>query len=168
MNHWEVRIQHVANLLVAGTGIVYAIMRYFLSPADEWAVVNHPWQPHVQHLHVLTAPLLVFACGLIWHRHVAGNLRRNEQRGRRSGPGMLLALVPMVLSGYLIQTTVTEWWRQVWIAMHLISSAVWILAFAGHSANTIHARLRRNVPAIMRSREIDAAEPANQVAVGDE
>jgi hypothetical protein len=31
-------------------------MRCLAEPADEWAVVNHPWQPHLQHLHVLAAP----------------------------------------------------------------------------------------------------------------
>ena len=52
---------HLANLAVSGTGLVYAWMRYLAEPVDEWAIVNHPWQPHTQHLHILTAPLLVFA-----------------------------------------------------------------------------------------------------------
>ncbi len=132
MNRWESGTLYTANLLVGGTGIVYAVMRYLLEPTDEWAVVNHPWQPHLQHLHVLVAPLLVFACGLIWHRHVAGNLRRGKPRGGRSGPGLLLALAPMVVSGYLIQTTVSESWRQAWIVVHLVSSGAWLLVFAGH------------------------------------
>jgi hypothetical protein len=144
MNRWEAGMLYAANLLVGGTGIVYAVMRYLLEPTDEWAVVNHPWQPHVQHLHVLVAPLLVFACGLIWHGHVAGNLRRGEGNGRRSGPGLLLTLVPMVVSGYLIQTTVTESWRQAWIVLHLVSSAAWILGFAGHLRRLLFARLRRS------------------------
>jgi hypothetical protein len=143
MSRWEAWVQYAANLLVGGTGIVYAVMRYLLKPADEWAVVNHPRQPDVQHLHVLAAPLLVFACGLIWHRHVAGNLRRGEQRGRRSGPGLLFSLVPMILSGYLIQTSVEESWRQVWIVTHLISSAAWTLVFVGHSIGPMRAWLRK-------------------------
>lgn len=143
MTRREARILHLSNVLVGGTGIVYAIMRYLMSPVDEWAVVNHPWQPHVQHLHVLTAPLLVFACGLIWHRHVTGNLGRGEQRGRRTGPGLLVALVPMIVSGYLIQTTVTESWRQIWIVTHLASSGAWLLAFGGHLVRPYWGRLRR-------------------------
>jgi len=168
MNRWEIRVQHLANLLVGGTGVVYAIMRYFLTPADEWAVVNHPWQPYVQHLHVLTAPLLVFACGLIWRRHVAGNLQRGEQRGRRSGPGLLLALAPMVLSGYLIQTTVAESWRQAWIVIHLVSSAVWILFFASHSASAIRTRLRQSSPAIAGEGLKAAPNPAARTAASDD
>ena len=140
MTRWESRFLNLANLLVGGTGLVYAIMRYFMKPAGEWAVVNHPWQPLLQHLHVLSAPLLVFACGLIWKRHVMGNLRRERRGGATSGPGLLLTFVPMALSGYLIQTTTGESWRQIWIVTHLVSSSVWILAFAGHLAAAYRPR----------------------------
>ena len=153
MTVWERRVLHVANLLVAGTGAVYAAMRYLMEPMDEWAVVNHPWQPHLQHLHVLAAPLLVFACGLIWHRHVAGNLRRSEARPARGGPGLLAALVPMVVSGYLIQTTIGEGWRQIWIVTHLAASGAWLLVFVAHAtlpaarvAATGSSRSRRRAP----------------------
>jgi len=143
MTRWESRFQNLANLLVGGTGLIYAFMRYFMKPASEWAVVNHPWQPLLQHLHVLSAPLLVFACGLIWSRHVVGNLRREERGGATSGPGLLLTFAPMALSGYLIQTTTGESWRQVWIVTHLVSSGAWILAFAGHLAGAYRQRPRR-------------------------
>lgn len=131
MNAWERGLQYAGNLLVCTTGVLYAVMRYLMEPADEWAVVNHPWQPFVQHLHVLVAPLLVFACGLIWRRHVSENWRR-EGRSRRSGPGLALVFVPMIVSGYLLQTAVAEGWRQAWVVVHLCSSAVWLLAFAVH------------------------------------
>ena len=150
MTRWEARTLYVANLLVGGTGIVYAVMRYLMEPADEWAVVNHPWQPHVQHLHILVAPLLVFACGLIWRGHVATKIRNGngngngngKGNGRRSGPGLLLALAPMVLSGYLIQTTVAESWRQVWTVLHLVSSGVWIVVFVSHLRKQLMERMR--------------------------
>ena len=70
MSRAEWTLVHMANSLVIVTGVVYAVMRYLVTPSDEWAVVNHPWQPHVQHLHLLAAPLLVFAVGVIWRRHV--------------------------------------------------------------------------------------------------
>jgi len=168
MNRWDSWILHAANVLVVSTGIVYAVMRYLLKPVDEWAVINHPWQPHLQHLHVLTAPLLVFACGLIWNQHVAENLGRGGQRGRRSGPGLLFALVPMILSGYLIQTTVAESWRQAWIVVHLISSAAWTLAFVGHFAGPIWARMSKTETATMQPQCTDAVERVHEVGAGDE
>jgi len=61
MKTWEAWSVLVSTVLVAGTGVVYAGMRYLLAPADPFAVVNHPLPPTIQHLHVLVAPLLVFA-----------------------------------------------------------------------------------------------------------
>ena len=132
MKTWERWLQFVANSLVVGTGAIYAFMRYFMTPVDEWAVVNHPWQPHVQHLHVLAAPLLVFACGLIWHRHVAGRIGADEQLRGLSGPGLAVAFLPMIASGYLLQTTSTVGWRQTWLVLHLVTSGLWILLVATH------------------------------------
>ena len=122
---------HLANALVAGTGAVYAVMAYLLPPAEEWAVVNHPWQPHVQHLHVLAAPALVFAVGVLWGRHVLPHLR-NGGTGRRSGVGLLVGFAPMVVSGALIQTAVDPGWRGIWVAVHLAASGLWLAALAMH------------------------------------
>jgi hypothetical protein len=131
VNRGETIVVHSANALVGITGVVYAVMRYLMEPADEWAVVNHPWQPHVQHLHVLAAPLLVFAVGFIWSRHVAAKMNQRAE-GRRTGLGLLVAFVPMAASGYLIQVAVEPSWRSAWIGLHLASSALWIVAFAIH------------------------------------
>jgi len=132
MTLWERVLQYGANTLVVGTGLIYAFMRYFMTPVDEWSVVNHPWQPHVQHLHVLTAPLLVFACGLIWQRHIATRLGVDERRRGVSGPGLAVAFVPMIASGYLLQTTSTIGWRQTWLVVHLVTSGLWVLLIATH------------------------------------
>lgn len=40
-------VLHAANAMVVGSGLVCAWMRYLLPSPDEWAVVNHPWQPLV-------------------------------------------------------------------------------------------------------------------------
>ena len=127
---------HVANILVTGTGLVYIVMLYFMDSGDEWAVVNHPWQPHVQHLHVLAAPLLVFTVGLIWSRHVVRKLR-NGSRARSSGIGLLVGFVPMAVSGYWIQVAVDPGWRSAWIAIHLASSSLWVAAFALHQLRAL-------------------------------
>jgi len=123
---------HFVNVAVCGTGLVYAWMCYLLEPADEWSVVNHPWQPHVQHLHVLVAPLLVFAGGVIWRQHVLERIRGNDSGGRGTGLALTVLLIPMVLSGYLIQVSITESWRLVWIWIHLITGGLWCLAAVSH------------------------------------
>ena len=122
---------HGANLVVCATGLIYAWMRYLVEPADEWAVINHPWQPHVQHLHVLAAPLLVFALGLIWSAHVIGKFK-NGRTNRSAGIGLTALFVPMAASGYLLQIAVEPGWRQTWIWVHVVSSLLWIAAFVVH------------------------------------
>jgi len=132
VSRFESVVTQLATVLVGVTGLVYAVMRYALEPADDWSVVNHPWQPHVQHLHVLTAPLLVFAVGLLWTTHIRPSLRNGGRRGRATGLGLLVSFVPMVVSGGLIQTAVDPTWRSVWIGLHLASSAMWLVAWVGH------------------------------------
>ena len=144
MSRTEIVVLHLANALVVATGVIYAVMRYFLETAEEWAVVNHPWQPHVQHFHVLVAPALIFAVGLIWSAHVMSKLR-NGRKGRMTGLGLLVGFVPMAMSGYAIQVVVDEGWRTAWIVVHLVASGVWIAAFVLHLLRTLIARQRERV-----------------------
>jgi len=130
---------HLANLAVSGTGLVYAWMRYLAEPADEWAVVNHPWQPHVQHLHVLSAPLLVFAIGLIWSAHVVGKMR-NGSTNRVAGVGLTVLFLPMAAAGYLLQVSVDPGWRTIWMWVHVVSSLLWVAAFVVHQARALAAK----------------------------
>lgn len=132
MSRAERRLLDIANLLVGGTGLIYAVMKYLIEAADEWAVVNHPWQPHVQHLHILAAPLLVFVAGAFWKHHVLEGRRGNGSNGRATGLALAIQLVPMVLSGYLIQVSVAENWRLVWIWVHVITGGLWCLLVVSH------------------------------------
>ena len=136
MSRWEAWCLHLSNLLVIGTGLFYAWARYLAEPVDPFAVA-HPLQATFQHLHVLVAPLLVFGAGLVWRDHVWKHYEQGVKTSRRSGVSMLLTIVPMVASGYLIQTTVTEGWRTAWIAVHLATSAVWLLGYAAHAVDAV-------------------------------
>lgn len=132
MSRWEAWTLHVGTTLVGGTGVIYAWMIYFATPSDPFAVVNSPWQPLVQHLHVLFAPLLVFGAGIIWKRHALFKLRLDDTTRRRSGLSLLWTLAPMIVSGYLLQIAVDETWRQVWVWVHVSASALWIVGYVGH------------------------------------
>ncbi len=123
---------HGANLLVGGTGLVYGWMRYALEPEDPFSVVNHPWQPDAQHLHVLFAPLLVFAGGLIWSSHVAHHWRAGSLRGRRTGVTLAALLAPMIFSGYALQISVQDEWRTIWMWLHVATSLLWLLLAVVH------------------------------------
>lgn len=123
---------HLSNTLVGGTGLVYGWMRYFAESDDPFAIANHPWQPELQHAHILTAPLLVFAVAWVWSGHVLKHLRAGTRRGRRTGITLVSLFFPMLFSGYLLQTAEGESWRTAWIAVHVATSAIWVLVAAVH------------------------------------
>ena len=132
MSRFEAWFLHVATLLVGGTGLILGVMRYFMEPVDEFAIVNHPWEPHLLHLHVLFAPALVFAIGLVWKRHVGDRWSVRQLARRRSGRTLAVLFGAMVLSGYLIQVVVAPGLRVACIVVHVAASLAWLLAYAGH------------------------------------
>ena len=123
---------HSSNLVVTATGVIYAWMLYLLEPIDEFSILNHPWQDHMRNWHLLAAPFLIFGCALVWKDHVWQRIRDGGKRRRNSGIMMVITLLPMALSGYLLQTAVDPTWQQSWLTLHLISSAVWMLASLIH------------------------------------
>lgn len=132
MSRAEARLIHLAQLLVGGTGLVYAVMLYLLEAPDEFTLLHHPWQDETQALHVLTAPLLVFAIGLVWKRHAWQRVRSGYRARRATGLTLVAAFAPMVASGYLIQTAVEPGWRTAWIVIHVAVSLLWLLSYVVH------------------------------------
>jgi hypothetical protein len=122
------------------TGLALAGMKYLLEPTEEFAVVNHPLQPLALKLHILSAPVLVFGLGLIATRHVLPHLRAGVRSGRRSGLVAALVVVPMILTGYLIQVVTN---------IPLLTALAWshlglgTLFGAAAGAHAVAARLRR-------------------------
>ena len=142
MTRLEAWLLHSANLLVGGTGLVYAWMLYACAPADEFALVNHPWQPTFLHAHVLAAPLLVFALGLVWRQHVAARVLGGHRPRRTSGLVLFLGAAPMVASGYLLQTAPGAGWSGAWVAIHLATSALWLASYVAHLVARRYAIVR--------------------------
>ena len=134
---------HLSAAFVAGTGLVYAWMRYFTTPRDEFAVVNHPLQPAVQHLHVVIAPALVVMLGVFWQTHAWHHYRRGVRDGRCSGIAQLVAALPMIFSGYLLQTATSEGWRTAWIWVHVATSVAWGAGYAIHYGAHLLGQRRR-------------------------
>ncbi|MBC8329810.1 MAG: hypothetical protein H8E31_13805 [Planctomycetes bacterium] len=132
MSRLEAWFHQLANLLVGGTGLAYAWTLYLCQPEDEFALVNHAWQPVFHAGHLWAAPLLVFSAGMLWRHHGWRRLRQGGDAGRGSGIGLLATLWPMALSGYWLQTSVDLGWRRAWLVVHLASSGLWVLAYAGH------------------------------------
>ena len=98
MSRGEAWLVHVANLLVGGSGLVYAYFRYVARPDDPFALL-HPLAGLWQHLHILVAPTLVFAVGMIARPHVWTGLRLGMPRRRRSGLLLIGVAAPMLVAG---------------------------------------------------------------------
>ena len=133
---------HLANLLAAGTGLVLAWMVFLAEPVEAWSVVAHPWQPAVQHLHVLAVPLLVFAVGLVWRGHVTGRPGGEGHRHRSSGVLLAGLFAGMAATGYLLQVAMDKDLRELWSGLHTVLSLAWVLAFAAHVILALRRRWR--------------------------
>jgi hypothetical protein len=144
---WTIWVSSVVTFV---TGVIYLWLKYVLVSDDPFAVVNSPWQAPVLKLHIVAAPTLVFAFGLVAVRHVWRHLQRQVAAGRLSGLTSAAALLPLVATGYLIQAVTDEGWLRAlaWshIGLGLLYGVAMLLhqfAAGGRRAREHRARLRR-------------------------
>lgn len=134
MSRWERWSFNALNVVVAATGVGYFWMKYLLRTDDPFAVVNHPWQPHMLALHVVAAPLLMMAFGIVFRSHVLGKLVSNGRRARTTGWTSCLGFAAMAASGYLLQVaSEPEWLRALTIA-HVGSGLLFGVGYVAHVA----------------------------------
>lgn len=133
---------HVCTGLVAASGAVFAWMKYAMQGSDEFAVVNHPLQPWMLAAHVVAAPLLVFGFGWIASVHIWPGFRQKRGPNRWSGIVVMAMIVPMALSGYLLQVMSLDGLRKVAAVTHWITSAIFVLGYAVHLLRGRSLRVR--------------------------
>jgi len=132
VTRWAALLNHLACLFVGLSGIAYGVMKHFLSGADPDSRVGHPWQQPMLKVHVLTAPFLIFALGLVFSGHALARLKGGEDPGRTSGAGLLAIASPLVLTGPLIQVLTGDAARQWTGWVHAALGVVYVLAYAAH------------------------------------
>lgn len=123
---------HLAALATGTTGLIYGWLRYYGQRVGEFGVEPHPLQAALQHLHVLAAPLLVFALGMVVRGHVLPMWRNGRPGGRASGVLLALILAPMVLSGYAVQVAVGPNWRLAFAWIHGVTSLLFLAGYGAH------------------------------------
>lgn len=129
LERWVVWLSAAAVIV---TGVAYGALRYLLASTDEWGVAAHPLEPLALKLHLLSAPPLVFALGLIAMRHILAHLRQGVPDGRRSGVTAVGAALPMIASGYAIQVVTAEPWLLVLAWIHGVTGAAFALGAVAH------------------------------------
>jgi hypothetical protein len=132
MSRWELFLLHASTLAIAISGVVYGLMKYAMTGSDPDSPLGHPWQPGVLKAHVLAAPFLVFAFGLVARGHALPKWRSGEKTGRKSGIALLGLVAPLVLSGYAVQVFTGDSLRRATGWVHAALGAVWVLAYAVH------------------------------------
>ncbi len=123
---------HVSFALTAITGAVFAVMKYFMKPADEFAVINHPLQPWMLAIHVVVAPALLFLLGWTFSNHMLPKYRFGDGRNLRSGVTSMALIAPMALSAYLLQVATNESLRRAMAIAHWVTSGVFAIAYLTH------------------------------------
>jgi hypothetical protein len=139
---------HLAALLTAGTGFIYGWLRYFGQRAGEFGPEVHPLQGSLQHLHILSAPVLLLALGMFLKGHVDPLARAGRLNRLGTGMFLLMGLAPMIFGGYAAQVAVDPGWRKLWAWVHGISSVLFLGAYLVHiarnTANQIAAETQSN------------------------
>lgn len=145
MTRFEKWLLYGATLVTALSGVTFFVMKRFLEPSDPWAFVNHPLEPWALKLHILAAPLMVFGIGLITTRHIVRSLKSSLPTGRQSGLIATFSFVPLVITGYLIQTVTSPLATTVLGWTHLALGLSCAGALEAHR-RVLHGRLLRKRP----------------------
>ena len=132
MKRGDARAVYLSSGLVTLSGVGYGYLLYFGQQEDEFGLSTHPWQPALQWSHVVVAPLFVFALGMIWNYHIVQKLASGARPRRRTGILLLSQTLPMIVSGYLLQVAVDEWWEDFWTWSHIVTSLWFCAAFGAH------------------------------------
>jgi hypothetical protein len=132
MKPWERWSFTLLALAVAASGFLYGWMKYVGQPVDPFAVINHPWESSMLHLHVLVSPPFVLLFGMILNSHIMKKLQATGMPNRRSGLISLGTFVAMIASGYLLQVATVETWLRALVAIHVASGAIFTLAYLVH------------------------------------
>ena len=151
MTRFERALLWLGTAATAGSGVAYGWMKYFMVSEDPFAVVHHPWQGAMLKLHVLSAPVLVFAIGMIFSRHVVKQWRLRAGQGKRSGSSIAIIGAAMTVSGYLIQTVQADSPLRWVIGAHLVTSGIYLATLVVHQI-LAWARSRASRPAAQSER----------------
>ena len=132
MTWWEQRAFNTLHGVVAVTGVVYLYMKYVMTAADPFAVINHPWQPATLSLHIIAAPVFIAFFGMLFRSHTLRQLVSLNARNRRTGWTTLVSFAAMALTGYLLQVTSNPAWLVGLVWAHVSTSLLFVAGYSVH------------------------------------
>lgn len=132
MNVWQRRLLWSSTVVVTASGLLYAVLRYLVTPVDPFSAYHHPLQPWALDAHVLLAPVLLFALGWFWGNHVLPKLSRKVPR-RPSGLALIGLILVMTVSGYLLQVSTIPLARALLGWLHGLSGTAYVAFLVAHA-----------------------------------
>ena len=81
---------------------------------------------------ILAGALVVFAVGLVTTRHILPHLLSGTAEGRRTGLVLVWTIIPMVVSGYLVQVVSLPGWMLPLAIGHIVVGIVFLGGFLLH------------------------------------
>ena len=142
MNLFEKWSVWVTSALSGFTGGAYFWTKYFVQNTDPFSVINHPLQPWFLKAHIISSPFLLIALGSILVRHIWKHFRLGALLGRRSGLTTALVFLPMVVSGYFIQSVTHPGRLAVLAFSHMALSGLYLAGLFVHQV-VIHLRQKK-------------------------
>lgn len=124
----------VTSFLTVVTGVAYFAVKYLVEGGGEYSVVNHPWQPWLLKAHIVASPALIFALGLIAVDHVWDHIVSGVRVSRRTALVTVATVVPMILTGYLIQVLTASGWVTAMAVAHIVFGGLYAVGLAAHNA----------------------------------
>ncbi len=113
------------------SAVCFALLRYGLSPSDEFAAFNHPAQPWALDVHIVSSVALTLVLGFLFGVHALPRLA-GESRARTSGLGLIVVAALMLASGALLPCSAGVGERAVLAWTHGISGALFALLVPMH------------------------------------
>jgi hypothetical protein len=139
MNRLEAWLLHLSTIVLTVTGVVYAYMHYLMKASDPFSVINHPLEPYMLDIHIIAAPFLVVAIGIILHSHILFKIEGGSRAARKSGLVLIPLFVLMAVSGYVLQITSGSI-NRFFFWLHLGSGSVWALVYLAHHLASLAVR----------------------------
>lgn len=139
MNRIEAWLLHLSTIVLTVTGAVYAYMHYLMKPIDPFSVINHPLEPYMLNIHIIAAPMLVVAIGIILHSHILFKIGNGSRTARKTGLILIPLFLVMAASGYLLQITSSSI-NRIFFWSHLGSGSLWALVYGAHHLASLSVR----------------------------
>jgi hypothetical protein len=139
MNRLEAWLLHLSTIVLTMTGAVYAYVHYLMKSADPFAVINSPLEPYLLDIHIIAAPVLVVAIGIILHSHILFKIEGGSRSARKSGIILIPLFLIMAASGYLLQIS-SGTLNRAFFWIHLGSGSLWAIVYAAHHLASLAVR----------------------------